>query len=212
MGQRWVTGRTEIFSDAVFAIAITLLVLDLGVPASEFHDLWRGILEEWPSYLAYATSFLTIGGIWLAHHGIFTRLAYVDRRLMRLNLLLLMAVAFLPFPTRLMAEAFKNTDAERAAAVFYGLSLLAVSITMGALWATAARDRNLLLPEVGQDEIDAVLRATTPSVGFFVGLTAFAVLFPHVAAFGYLVVAILIVARAQGDEPPPAESASGPRS
>jgi uncharacterized membrane protein len=92
---RWNTGRTEAFSDGVLAIAITLLVLDLNVPADEFDELWRGILEEWPAYLAYASSFLTIGGIWLRHHGIFSRLAYVDRKLRSLNLLLLMAVSFL---------------------------------------------------------------------------------------------------------------------
>jgi hypothetical protein len=90
MNDRWSTGRTEAFSDGVFAIAITLLVLDLSIPATEFHDLWGAIVGEWPAYLAYATSFLTIGGIWLTHHGIFARVQYVDRRLMTLNLLLLM--------------------------------------------------------------------------------------------------------------------------
>ena len=65
--ERWDTGRTQAFSDGVLAIAITLLVLDLNVPASEFDDLWRGIVGEWPSYLAYASSFLTIGAIWLRH-------------------------------------------------------------------------------------------------------------------------------------------------
>jgi uncharacterized membrane protein len=108
----------------VLAIAITLLVLDLNVPASEFDQLWRGIVEQWPAYLAYASSFLTIGGIWLRHHGIFARPAYVDRKVMTFNLLLLMAVSFLPFPTRLVAEAIQNEDAERAAVLFYGTSLL----------------------------------------------------------------------------------------
>jgi uncharacterized membrane protein len=163
--ERWDTGRTEAFSDGVLAIAITLLVLDLNVPASEFDDLWRGIVGEWPSYLAYACSFLTIGAIWLRHHGIFTRLAYVDRRLMTLNLLLLMAVSFLPFPTRLVAEAIQNEDAERAAIVFYGTTLLVISVLIGALWATAARDRKLLRPELDQAEIDAILIATTRASG-----------------------------------------------
>jgi TMEM175 potassium channel family protein len=104
VGNRWETGRTEAFSDGVFAIAITLLVLDIGVPASEFDDLWSAIFHEWPAYLGYATSFLTIGGLWLAHHGIFRRLRYANNRVMQVNLLLLMAVSFLPFPTRLVAE------------------------------------------------------------------------------------------------------------
>lgn len=203
MGDRWGTGRTEAFSDGVIAIAITLLVLDIGVPESGFDDLWQGILDEWPAYLAYATSFLTIGGIWLAHHGIFTRLAYVDARLMRLNLLLLMAISFLPFPTRLVSDAFHDTDAERTAVVFYGFSLLAVSLLMGALWATAARDRELLRPEVSEAEVEAIVRATTPSAGSFVVFTALAVVFPHIAAIGYLVVAIFVVLRAHGDQPEP---------
>jgi hypothetical protein len=62
MGSRWGTGRIEAFSDGVFAIAITLLVLEINVPQSDFHDLWRGILHQWPSYLGYTTSFVTIGG------------------------------------------------------------------------------------------------------------------------------------------------------
>ncbi|HTY97845.1 MAG TPA: TMEM175 family protein, partial [Solirubrobacteraceae bacterium] len=105
MSSRWETSRTEAFSDGVFAIAITLLVLDLGVPSSELGHLGHGILHEWPAYLGYVTSFVTIGGIWLSHHGIFRRLRFVDSRVMRLNLLLLLFVSFLPYPTRLMAEA-----------------------------------------------------------------------------------------------------------
>ena len=201
MEERWDTGRTEAFSDGVLAIAITLLVLDLNVPASEFDDLWRGIVGEWPSYLAYACSFLTIGAIWLRHHGIFTRLAYVDRRLMTLNLLLLMAVSFLPFPTRLVAEAIQNEDAERAAIVFYGTTLLVISVLIGALWATAARDRKLLRPELDQAEIDAILIATTPSIGSYVVATIVAVALPYVAAVGYLVIAIALMLNVRGDQP-----------
>lgn len=78
MGNRWDTGRTEAFSDGVFAFAITLLVLDIDVPESAFSHLWRGIADQWPSYLGYATSFLTVGGIWLVHHGIFRRLQYAN--------------------------------------------------------------------------------------------------------------------------------------
>jgi len=92
----------------VFAIAITLLVLELGVPESDFKDLSHGIAHEWPSYLAYATSFLTIGAIWMAHHGIFRRLQAANQRVIVTNLLLLMAVSFLPFPTKLMAEAIRT--------------------------------------------------------------------------------------------------------
>jgi uncharacterized membrane protein len=199
MAGHWGTSRTEAFSDGVFAIAITLLVLDIRVPPESFDDLWHGVLHEWPAYLAYATSFLTIGGIWLAHHGIFSRLRYVDRTVMQLNLLLLMATSFLPYPTRLAAEAVRDTDAERAAVVFYGLSLMAVSVLVGAIWAHVARTRELLVPGVSDDEVRAVLLATTPNIGFYVGATALALVAPHVAAFVYLAIAALLVVRARGD-------------
>ena len=74
MNSYWSTNRLEAFSDGVFAIAITLLILEVSVPESDFDDLWRGIADQWPSYLAYVTSFITIGWIWMVHHGIFRRL------------------------------------------------------------------------------------------------------------------------------------------
>ena len=201
MGNRWETGRTEAFSDGVFAIAITLLVLDIGIPASEFDDLWSAIFHEWPAYLGYATSFLTIGGIWLAHHGIFQRLQYANDPVMRINLLLLMAVAFLPFPTRLVAEAIRDESAERAAAIFYGACLLAIALLFSALWAAVARDRRLLMPEVGDDEVKAILLASSPSIGFYAAAIALAIVAPRAAAVGYLLIAVVAALRVRGDEP-----------
>src|SRR4051812_30258113 len=91
----WETNRIEAFSDAVFAIAITLLVLEIKVDPAQYEHLGRALIDEWPAYLAYVTSFLTIGSLWIAHHRLFNHLRYVDPVLLRLNLLLLMAVAFL---------------------------------------------------------------------------------------------------------------------
>ncbi len=160
MEGRWDTGRTEAFSDGVFAIAITLLVLDINVPESDFADLWHGIAHQWPSYLGYVTSFATIGGLWLSHHGIFRRIQFADTRVTRLNLLLMMVVSFLPFPTRLVSEAIRDPQAETAAVIFYGTTLLAISVITWALWGTVARDRELLRPEVtnggGGDDPPAV--------------------------------------------------------
>jgi uncharacterized membrane protein len=138
MAARFDSGRIEAFSDAVFSIAATLLVLEIAVPESAFDDLWDGIADQWPSYLAYATSFLTIGALWFAHHALFRRMLYADAVIMRINLLLLMVVAFLPFPTRLVAEAISTTSAERAAVLFYGATLLAVSILLLAIVAPSA--------------------------------------------------------------------------
>jgi TMEM175 potassium channel family protein len=201
---RWDTGRTEAFSDGVFAFAITLLVLDINVPESEFNDLWRGIADQWPAYLGFATSFLTVGGIWLVHHGIFRRVRYANRRVMQVNLVLLMAVAFLPFPTRLVAEAIRHTDAERAAVMFYGGWLLVIALLYSALWATVVSDRSLLKPDVTEQEVDAIARATTPKLGFYLAVILLALIAPKVAAFGYLVIAIFAVMRARGDRGPTA--------
>ena len=184
----------------VLAIAITLLVLDIGIPPSEFDDLWSAIFHEWPAYLGYATSFLTIGWIWLAHHAIFRRLRYANNRVMRINLLLLMVVAFLPFPTRLVAEAIRDRGAERAAAIFYGACLVAIALMISALWGVVARDRQLLQPEVTDDEVKAILLASTPSIGFYAGAIALAIVAPRIAAFGYLLIAVVGVLRVRADE------------
>jgi uncharacterized membrane protein len=200
-GNRWETGRTEAFSDGVFAIAITLLVLDIGIPPSEFDHLPSAILHEWPAYLGYATSFVTIGGIWLAHHGVFRRLRFANNRVMRINLLLLMAVSFLPFPTKLVADAIRDESAERAAVIFYGLCLLVISVLFAALWGTVARNRDLLRPDVTEEEVNAILLRASPNIGFYVGVTALAIVAPRVAAIGYLVIAVVGVLRVRGDEP-----------
>jgi uncharacterized membrane protein len=109
------TGRLEAFSDGVFAIAITLLVLDIGVSATAGQDLGAAIRGLWPSYLAYVASFSTIGAAWLGHNAITEYLDRADPAFVRLNLLLLLIVSFLPFPTRLVAEYIHTDKAERVA-------------------------------------------------------------------------------------------------
>jgi TMEM175 potassium channel family protein len=195
----WGTSRAEAFSDGVFAIAITLLILEVSVPKTAFGNLWRGIFDQWPSYLAYVTSFITIGGIWLAHHGIFRRLQYANRQLMVINLLLLMAVAFLPFPTKLMAEAIESSAAERVAVIFFGGSLLVISSLFHALWGAVARDRHLLRRDVSEKEFNAIAQATAPNLGLYVGVIVLALIGPKIAAFGYLVIAVVGVLRVRGD-------------
>jgi TMEM175 potassium channel family protein len=200
MRGRWETTRTEAFGDGVFAIAITLLVLDIAVPESELGHFWHAVVRQWPAYLAYATSFITIGGLWLGHHAVFRRLACINTAVTRLNLALLMATSFLPFPTRLVGQALTHPESvERGAVIFYGGWLLLTSILFSALWRTVARNRELLRPEVTEAEIDAIGRATTPSVAFYAAMTAFALLAPRAAAFGYLVVAIVSLARIRDD-------------
>lgn len=86
--------------------------------------------------------------------------------------------------------------------IFYGVTLLVISSLIGALWAAAASDRSLLRPGVGEEEVQAVLFATSPNIAFYAGVTAIAVVLPEVAAFGYLAIAIILVLRAKGDEGP----------
>ena len=124
-------------------------------------------------------------------------------------MLLLMAVAFLPFPTRLMAEAIRDSDAERAAVVFYGISLFVIFALMSALWGAILRDRQLLKPEVTDQEINAITLAATPHTAAFLGATVLAIIFPKVAAFGYLAIAVIAVFRARGDDTTGTEPAQG---
>lgn len=104
------TGRTEAFSDGVFAIVITLLVLDVRAPDSAPSGLLGDLLAQWPAYLGYLTSFLYVGVIWLNHHALFNRIQRIDKRLNLTNLVLLLTTAFLPFPTSVLARATQDGD------------------------------------------------------------------------------------------------------
>jgi uncharacterized membrane protein len=178
----------------VIAIAITLLVLEISVPEADFKDLWGGIGHQWPSYLGYATSFLTIGGIWLLHHAIFRRLEYADTNVMRLNLGLLMAVSFLPFPTKLMAEALHAHDGEHAAVLFYGASLLVTTSLLAALGRYASRHEELVPDEAVRTHLQKAADAISPSLGFYVVVILAAAFIPRVAVYGFLVLAIRAIA------------------
>jgi uncharacterized membrane protein len=195
----WSTSRVEAFSDGVFAIAITLLVLEIGIDPDQFDDLWGAILKEWPAYLAYVTSFLTVGGVWLAHHRLFMRLRFVDPTLMRLNILLLMAASFLPFPTALLAEAFDaSRDAERAAVVFYGATAIVIEALIGAARRYAEAHPELLHGEA-PPPLEVLQRHGLPVVVYGAAMVAGLLIFPRLAAVAYLVVAARAVLLPQGE-------------
>ena len=124
------TARLEMFSDGVFAIAATLLVLELAVNTDPgAPSLGYQLLHQlWPSYLAYATSFLTIGIIWINHHHVMETIVRVDRTFLFINTLLLLVVAFIPFPTRLVAHYLGKPD-EQDAVYAYGVTLLLMAIS-----------------------------------------------------------------------------------
>ncbi|NTV01506.1 MAG: DUF1211 domain-containing protein [Chlorobiaceae bacterium] len=130
------TVRIESFSDAVFAIAITLLVIEIKVPARGQVDqagLWCALLNLWPSYLAFLTSFATILVIWIQHHWIFVLVNRYDHALFYLNGLLLLFVTFIPFPTALLAEYLLYREATVAANIYTGM-FLAISVSFDLLW------------------------------------------------------------------------------
>jgi uncharacterized membrane protein len=136
------TMRLVAFSDAVFAITVTLLVLEIKPPADN-KDLLHGLLLLWPSYLAYAVTFLFIGQVWANHHVMFDHIRAADRTVLLLNTLLLMVVAFLPFATSVLAGALRSGDGQRTAVVFYGIAFALTALTFNGVWRYARRQRLL---------------------------------------------------------------------
>jgi uncharacterized membrane protein len=183
-------GRMEGFSDGVFGFAITLLVLDLAIhpPGSALEQ----VLHAWPFYLAYVTSFLTIGGAWLAHTGLTDQLARTDPVFLRLNLLVLLTVTFLPFPTRLTAEAVHNTSGERVFVTMYGLTLLAIRLLGSALDAYARRE-HLYAPHQADDELHRDRRKLLPVVIGYVIAIGIGLALPVLAMAVYLALAVYLV-------------------
>jgi uncharacterized membrane protein len=148
------TTRMEAFSDGVFAIAITLLVLEIKVPDAA--NLAAGLLHLWPSYLAYAISFVVIGAIWVNHHTMFDLIVKVDQRLLLLNTALLAFVAFLPFPTAVMAEAFHERAGQDIGAAFYGATLTVIGLFVNLVWLYASRRRDLLSDAIAPEAVSTI--------------------------------------------------------
>jgi len=153
--------RMEGFSDGVFGFAITLLVLDIAVrpPGTPLQQL----LHAWPAYLAYVISFLTIGGAWLLHTALTDQLARTDELFLRLNLLVLLVVVFLPFPTGLVADSLHRTSEERVYVTVYGLTLLAIRL-LGFTLDAYARHEHLYSPAKEDEELHGTQRKFLPVV------------------------------------------------
>jgi uncharacterized membrane protein len=196
------TGRVEAFSDGVMAIAITLLVLDLKVPLVE--DVTAGNLlhtleGRWPSYVAYLAAFLTIGIIWLNHRTLVDRIARFDARLHWLNLMILLGVATLPWPTALVAEYLQRGGADASTATaLYGLTATLMALPWSFIWRHLA-DRPELL-ESGYDAAYARAEGRRGSIGvpIYAVATLIALVLPMVALALYLAIAILYAVTSQG--------------
>ena len=151
--------RAEAFSDGVFAVAITVLIFNVteSVHKHATGGLLDALLAGWPAYAAYVASFLTIGVMWVNHHRMFQRLANIDRPLLFLNLLLLMAIVFLPFPTALLGANIAVPEDNRAAASFYALNAVLIAVCFSALWVYAFTHPHVLSSQL---ERSAAMRAT----------------------------------------------------
>jgi uncharacterized membrane protein len=144
-------GRVETLSDGVFAIAITLLILTIAQP-SDYTRLAHQLAERWPSLAAYVVSFLVIGIMWVNHHAVFTHLRTVDRGLFYLNLVLLMTIVFIPYPTEVFGNALRNGHGARTAAVFYSVTMTINALAWASLWLYASLGRRLLNPAFPEEQ------------------------------------------------------------
>jgi uncharacterized membrane protein len=158
------TGRLEAFSDGVFAIAATLLVLEFSVHGGSRLD--SQLLHLWPAYLAYVTSFVTIGIIWMNHHHTVSLLGRTDRTMLFVNNLLLLTVAFLPFPTKLVAEDLRHAGDEPAALAYAGTLVVMAALHL-IWWGYARRNRRLIAESVPDSALRGVDRAYLPGVPMY---------------------------------------------
>ncbi len=159
------TGRLEAFSDGVFAVAITLLVLNIRIPGIDLPpsklpddtNLWQALLNEWPMLAAYATSFAIIGIMWLNHHRLFVHIKRTNTVLLLINLLLLLIIVFIPFPTALLAEYIVHPDQHAATIVYSGTCFL-MACCFNVLWRYASYRNRLLGRDADPHAVKAISR------------------------------------------------------
>src|SRR5438067_1792139 len=182
-------GRVEAFSDGVFAVAATLLIFNITIDKAGPGGLGAALLAAWPKYAAYVASFLTIGVMWINHHSLYERIARINRPLVFLNLLLLMAIVFLPFPTAVLGNNIQVAGDANTAASLYGLNASVIAVFFSGVWTYALSHPDLLAPGVDREE------AMRSWPRFSVGLVAYLACIP----LGQLSpIAVVIVCAALG--------------
>jgi uncharacterized membrane protein len=156
------TARVEAFSDGVFAIAITLLVLEIKVPGPDLTGhggtLLPGLLQLWPSYLGYLISFVTIGVMWVNHHSMFVLIRRTDRYFLLLSVFFLMCIAFLPFPTAVLAEYLAEPKGRRVSVALYSATFILIALAYNAIWWYAARGGRLLHADADREAVETISR------------------------------------------------------
>lgn len=183
--------RFNAFSDGVFAIAITLLVLEIAVPP-EGVPLLPALREEWPDFLGYYISFAFIGGIWITHSGVTSFMKLGDTAAYALNLTLLLFVGLLPFTTSLMVTRLTGDDAG-IAALLYGVDLLLASLVLSALMLYLSREPALLVDDTAEGALKRITRQRWASIGLNVVAIAAALVAPRVAVGLYLLLSTVLL-------------------
>jgi uncharacterized membrane protein len=174
------TNRLESFSDGVLAVAITLLVLNIQVPPPGQGHLAHALGRQWPQYAAYATSFLTIGIIWVNHHAMISRLRAADHNILMLNLILLLAIGLIPFATALLATYLRQGQGQNLAAAVYGGVFVAMAIAFATLNShILLRKTHLLGSELSEERRRRILTRSVSGVGPYVIATALAAVSPY---------------------------------
>jgi uncharacterized membrane protein len=183
-------GRMEGFSDGVYGFAATLLVLGIALrpPGTPLQQ----VLQAWPAYLAYIVSFLTIGVSWLLHTALTDQLTGVDPLFLRLNLLVLLVVVFLPFPSGLVADALRTGSGERVYVTMYGLTLLAIRL-LGSALDSYARYQHFYSPAGEGEELHSTQRKFLPVVIGYVIAILIGLLLPALAVVFYFGLAVYLV-------------------
>jgi uncharacterized membrane protein len=161
------TSRIEAFSDGVFAIAITLLILEIRVPPAGSGELSLELIRQWPSYLSFLISFAFIGIMWINHHRLFTHIAASDDVLLILNLLLLLGVIAVPFPTAVLATHLGQAD-QRTALILYNATYVFIAVFFNLLWRYAASSkRRLLAKSVDPASVERISRQYALGPAFY---------------------------------------------
>lgn len=169
------TARVEAFSDGVFAIAITLLILEIRIPPAG-SPLAPALLRLWPSYVAFLISFLTIGVMWINHHRLFTIIRHSNDALLGLNLLLLLGITFVPFPTAVLAQHIVQSGA-RTAAIFYSASFVVIAIFFNVLWHAVVA-QGLLGPAADEQMVHGITRQYSFGPLYYLVATVVAIFSP----------------------------------
>jgi uncharacterized membrane protein len=180
--------RVVAFTDAVIAISVTLLVLDIRAPQDTRH-LLHGLAALWPSYLSYVITFMLIGQVWANHHVMFDHIRHADRLVLFLNTVLLMDIALLPFAAGVLANSFRDGQGERTAVVVHGIAFDVAAVLFNVIWWHARRDR-LLAGTIDAAGVRAITRRFLLALAWIGAGTLLGALLPPL---GVIVIAAFVV-------------------